>query len=49
MYWYSRYRDKMVRPSYVYNENSYTRESTSLYWEGPQDLDKQVIAQSIIT
>ena len=26
----------VVRPSYLYDENSYTGKTTSLYWDGPQ-------------
>ena len=25
-----------IRPSYIYNGNSYTGKTTSLYWDGPQ-------------
>ena len=37
MYGDFHYKDKkVVRPSYLYNGNSYTGKSVSLYWDGPQ-------------
>ena len=33
----SHYKDEMVdRPSYFYNEKTYSDKTTSLYWDGPQ-------------
>ena len=35
--WDFHYRNKtVVRPSYLYDENSYTSKAIHLYWDGPQ-------------
>ena len=38
-YIYFHYKDKtVVRPFYLYNGNSYTGKSASLYWDGPPGI-----------
>ena len=42
------YKCKMVvRPSHLYNGNSYTDKTTSLYWVDPRDLFLYVTEQSL--